>query len=108
MLRKNDELICLARNPKKFTMQTSARELHEDVGLKADIRVVGFQIDTSLRSHANVRERQIKMTKQSLALSKIAAFTWGAILFKARHVYSAVVRPAMLYGSTVWHAPPES
>lgn len=48
-------------------MQTSAHEIHKDIGLEADIRVVGVQTNTSLRWHANVRERQIKMTKQSLA-----------------------------------------
>lgn len=47
------------------------------------------------------------MTKQSLALSKIATSTWGATFAKARHVYSAVVRPAMSYGSAVWHSLPE-
>lgn len=47
------------------------------------------------------------MTKQSLALSKVTTSTWGATFSKARHIYSAVVRPAMSYGSTVWHSPPK-
>lgn len=32
----------------------------------------------------------------------------GATFAKARHVYSAVVRPALSHGSTVWHSPPEN
>lgn len=31
----------------------------------------------------------------------------GRHVCKARHVYSAVVRPAMSYGSAVWHSLPE-
>ena len=42
-----------------------------------------------------------------MALTKISTSTWGATFAKARQVYSAVVRPAMTYGSTVWHMPNE-
>ena len=40
-------------------------------------------------------------------IDKISTSTWGATFAKARQVYSAVVRPAMTYGSTVWHMPKE-
>lgn len=65
------------------------------------------QLDTKLKWHAHVREEEKKMTKQTLALAKIATSTWGATFARARHVYTAVVRPAMTYGSAVWHAPKE-
>lgn len=45
------------------------------------------------------------MVKQTCALTKITASTWGATFARARQVYSAVVRPAMGYGSIVWHSP---
>lgn len=45
------------------------------------------------------------MVTQILALSKIATSAWGASFARARQVYSAVVRPAMTYGATVWHSP---
>ena len=48
---------------------------------------------------------EAKMATQSLALTKVAASTWGATLNKARQVYTAVVRPSMTYGATVWHSP---
>ena len=48
-----------------------------------------------------------KLTKQSKALTKISTSTWGATFPKARQVYTAVVRPAMTYGSTIWHTPKE-
>lgn len=47
------------------------------------------------------------MVKQTLALAKITTSTWGATFTKARHLYTAVVRPAMTYGSAVWHAAKE-
>ena len=74
---------------------------------KQDIRVLGVQLDTRLEWHAHVKEIEKKMTKQTLALADITASTWGATFAKAWHVYTAVVRPAMTYGSTVWHAPRE-
>lgn len=40
-----------------------------------------------------------------MALTKVADSTWGVTLNKARQVYTAVVRPAMTYGATTWHAP---
>ena len=42
-----------------------------------------------------------------MALTKISTSTWGATLKRARRVYTAVIRPAMTYGSTVWHTPKE-
>lgn len=55
-------------------------------------------------SHKENRKKiEGKMTSQTLALSKITGSTWGASLRRARHVYTAVVRPAIIYGATVWH-----
>ena len=45
------------------------------------------------------------MAHQILALSRITASTWGATFSKSRQVFTAVIRPAMTYGSPVWHTP---
>ena len=42
------------------------------------------------------------------ALLRITASTWGATFTRARQIYSAVVRPALAYGSAVWHQPPQA
>lgn len=55
----------------------------------------------------HIKKVQAKMTTQKLALTKVAASTWGASLNKARHVYTAVVRPAMAYSSPVLYSPKE-
>ena len=68
---------------------------------------MGLQIDTKLKWGPHVRKTQEKMVKESMALTKISTSTWDATFAKARQIYSAVVRPAMIYGSTVWHMPKE-
>jgi len=39
------------------------------------------------------------------ALGRTPASTWGATVETARHVYLAVVRPALLYRAALWHNP---
>lgn len=48
------------------------------------------------------------MIKQSMALTKFSTATWDATFSKARQVYTAVVCPAMTYGSTVWQMPKDT
>ena len=45
------------------------------------------------------------MATQRLALTKLAARTWGPGLFKARQAYTMVVRAALAYGATAFHTP---
>ena len=40
-----------------------------------------------------------------LALQRTTASTWGATMLKARQVYQAVVRLAMVYRALAWHQP---
>ncbi len=72
---------------------------------KESIRVLGLYFDGKLRWGPHIKEVKAKMTSQCLALTMTAASTWGATLNKARQVYSSVVRPAMTYAATAWHAP---
>jgi hypothetical protein len=44
------------------------------------------------------------METQMYALSRTTASTWGATMEKARHIYLAVVRPALSYGAALWHS----
>ena len=99
------QLIHLSRNPKKFNMQANVNIANTAITSKTDIRALELQIDTALRWGPHIRKVQENMTKQSLALSKITSSTWGATFARARRVYTAVVRPAMTYESTVWHTP---
>ena len=88
-------------------MTASINITSTEIEPKTDIRVLGLQIDTKLKWEPHVRKTQEKMVKQSMALTKISTSTWGDTFAKSRQVYSAVVRPAMRYGSNLWHMPKE-
>ena len=102
------ELIHLAKNPKKFNLEASFTVNGKLLNVTKSVRVLGVYIDTRLNWSAHYKEIQKKMTRQTRALTRIAAATWGATLLQARHVYTAVVRPAMTHGSLVWHTPEET
>ena len=72
---------------------------------ETSIRVLGLHIDGKLRWGPHLAKTKAKMATQTLGLSVVAGSTWGAILSKARQVYSAVVRPAMTYVAGSWHNP---
>lgn len=92
---KKYELTHPAHSPKKFDMKATINIANRTLSPKQDIRVLGVQLDTRLEWHAHVKEIEKKMTKQTLALADITAFTWGATFAKAWHVYTVVVRPGM-------------
>src|SRR5579862_5135934 len=71
------------------------------------IRILGLQLDSRLRWGPQIEAIDQKMATQMYALSRIAASTWGATMEAARHVYLAVVRPAISYGAALWHSPKE-
>ena len=102
---KKYELIHLSRNPKKFNMTAVVKIENSIIKPKTDIRILGLRIDTKLKWGPHIRKIQEKLTKQSRALTKISTSTWGATFPKARQIYTAVVRPAITYGSTIWHMP---
>lgn len=98
------ELIHLSRSS-RFNMTATVTINTQVTEPKPNIRVLGPEIDTKLKWNAHIQKIQRKMVSQSMALTKITTSTWGASFSKARQVYTAVVRPAMTYGSSVWHTP---
>ena len=104
---KKYELIHLTRSPKKFNMKEEVDLSEHQIHPKAQLKVLGLWIDGKLRWGPHIKETQAKVASQSLALTKIATSTWGAMLNKARQVYTAVVQPAMTYRAAIWHTPSE-
>ena len=43
-----------------------------------------------------------RAAQQRRALTALSGSTWGASFAKARLIYSAVVRPCLTYGTTIW------
>lgn len=70
---------------------------NHQISPQAELKVPGLWIDGKLRWGPHIKKIQAKMVTQTIALTKVAASTWGATLNKARQVYSAVVRPAMIW-----------
>lgn len=102
---KKYELIHLAKNPKKFNMKATVNIDTFQFKAKTDIRILGLQIDTKLKWGPHINKIKEKMITQKLAMSRLTASTWGASLAKARVIYSAVIRPAITYGSAIWRTP---
>ena len=98
---KKYELIHLTRSPKKFNIETRVDLDAHQISFKAKLKVLALWINGKLRWGPHIKEIQSKMATQSIALTKVAASTWEATLSKARQVYTAVVRLAMLYEATI-------
>jgi hypothetical protein len=71
------------------------------------MRILGLQLDSRLCWGPQIEATNRKMETQVYALSRKTASKWGATMEAARHVYLAVVRPAISYGVALWHSPKE-
>ena len=99
------ELIHLARRPKRFNMRAQLQlgGIAKEPG--TSVRILGVWLDPKLRWGEHVKVIKRKMTTQTNALLRTTASTWGATFASARQIYSAVIRPALSFGSAVWHLP---
>ena len=70
------------------------------------VQILGVLLDLKLCWGPHVKRTAEKAAQQGRALTTTAGSTWGATFAKAQLIYSAVVRPAITYGVTIW-APTE-
>jgi hypothetical protein len=70
---------------------------------QTSVRFLGVWLDRKLLWKAHLKEVQRKLESQRLALTRLAASTWGFSLMKAREVYTKVIRSAMAYGASAFH-----
>lgn len=73
-----------------------------EVPTEATMRVLGVQVDTRLRWREHVKQAAQKGSMAFEAFSRITASTWVPSMKRSRLLHTAVVRPAVLYGSQVW------
>lgn len=99
------ELLHLVRKHKRFNMEASIKIGSVIKTPTTAVRVLEVQIDTKLKWGPHLKFIQSKMITQTLALSRLTTSTWGVCFAKARHVYNAVIRPAITFGSSIWHSP---
>ena len=66
---------------------------------------MGVWLDRKLRWGAHLREVRKRLSTQKLALTRLAAKTWGPGLIRARELYTKVVRSTIAYGASAYHQP---
>jgi hypothetical protein len=66
------------------------------------LRVLGVWVDPKLNWKEHIRRAASKGLAGFETLSRIAASTWGPSMRRARLIYTAAIRPAMMYGCQVW------
>ena len=66
------------------------------------IRVLGVWLDPSLTWREHVARATRKGTVASEALARLATSTWGPSARHTRLLYTAIVRPTLLYGAQEW------
>jgi hypothetical protein len=92
---------------KKFDLTAPVQIEDRTIAPSPIIRILGLQLDSRLYWGPQIKAIDQKMKTQMYALSRIATSTWGATMEAARHVYLAVIRPAIAYGAALWHSPKE-
>ena len=69
------------------------------------LRLLGVWVDTKLQWGPHIKKAAEKGIQQLQSLQRLCKSTWGASFQKARHLYTAVVRPAITFGCPVWSNP---
>ncbi len=67
------------------------------------LRVLGVWVDPKLNWKEHTKIAVGKGTAAFDALSRIAATTWGPCIIRTRLLYTAIVRPAIVYGAQTWY-----
>jgi len=80
---------------------------HQVVPQEKEIRVLGVWLDPALTWKEHIAQATRKGNAASEALSRLATSTWGPTARNTRLLYTAVVRPTLLYGSQEWSMRPD-
>jgi hypothetical protein len=63
-----------------------------------------MQIDIKLKWRIYVKSIQKKLIIQTLTLSRFIVFIWETCFVKTRLIYKTIIRSAVIYVLTIWHA----
>jgi len=69
---------------------------------KEEMRMLGVWFDPKMNWRAHIQKASRKGEATLAALGRIAGAVWGASVRRTRLLYTAVARPAMIYGIQVW------
>ncbi|KAI0995163.1 hypothetical protein K3495_g13017 [Podosphaera aphanis] len=96
------QLIHFSRARKKHNLAATVSIQGHLTNPQASLRILGIHLDLKLKWGAHVKQVEEKAGVQMQAMSRLTQLTWGATFKKAKLIYSAIVRPALMYGSSIW------
>lgn len=99
------QLIHLTRRPKKHNMQATVDIQGFTEGPSPSVRLLGVHLDPKLRWGPHIKQVQARGITQMASLQRLTKSTWGATFSKARHLYTAIVRPTLSFGAPIWATP---
>ncbi|OCK83583.1 hypothetical protein K432DRAFT_290707, partial [Lepidopterella palustris CBS 459.81] len=65
------------------------------------LKILGVWVDPKLRWKEHIKQATRKGDAAFTSLSRITASTWGPLISRSRLLYTATVRPTILYGVQV-------
>ena len=101
----NYELIHLTRMPCKHNIHFPLHLQNFTIQPRPAIRVLGIYMDSGLTWRTQLNEVVSKAKSRINILTSLTASTWGSSLAKAKTLYTAMIRPVMLFGGGVWLSP---
>jgi len=96
------QLIHFTRSRRRHNLQATVDIQGFQEGPVPSLRLLGVWIDTKLQWGPHIKKAAEKGQNQMQSLQRLCKSTWGATFQKARHLYTAIVRPAITYGCPVW------
>jgi hypothetical protein len=72
------------------------------------IKILGIWVDSKLQWKEHILKARNKGIQQVAAMARIAQSSWGPVVRKTKLLYTAVVRPTLLYGAQVWSTGPDT
>lgn len=66
------------------------------------VRILGLWVTPRLSWGQHVKKANQRAEANMDSLTRLTTSTWGATFAQARQLYTAIVRPAMTYGSPIW------
>jgi hypothetical protein len=99
------QLIHFTRSRKRHNLQATVDIQGFQAGPVPSLRLLGVWVDTKLQWGPHIKKAAEKGQNQMQSLQRLCKSTWGATFQKARHLYTAVVRPGITYGCPIWTQP---
>jgi hypothetical protein len=83
-------------------LASSVRIDGNEIGPEPKLRILGVWMDPKMDWKEHIKKQVSRGTAAFESLARIATSTWGPSMRRARLIYSAAVRPAMMYGAQTW------